>query len=134
MRELFNLAKPNIDIQESLLLSNDLQGVEKQLLNEWKRFRQVSLNNYDPNFKPTLLTKFFQFGSSKSSAATVQAVAPSTGNVDQRNRTPDESQPQGNEEIAAVTNCVDNPNMIISADQTPNKQQQRIQTAKMNNR
>ncbi|KAH9414368.1 hypothetical protein DERP_012017 [Dermatophagoides pteronyssinus] len=133
LRELFNLAKPNIDIQESLLLSNDLQGVEKQLLNEWKRFRQVSLNNYDPNFKPTLLTKFFQFGSSKSSAATVQAVAPSTGNVDQRNRTPDESQPQGNEEIAAVTNCVDNPNMIISADQTPNKQQQRIQTAKMNN-
>lgn len=41
-------------------MNNDLQEVEKQLLNEWKRFRQVSMNNFDPNFKPQMITKLFQ--------------------------------------------------------------------------
>ncbi|XP_046908210.2 nipped-B cohesin loading factor [Dermatophagoides farinae] len=134
LKELFNLAKPNIEMQESLLLSNDLQSVEKQLLNEWKRFRQVSMNNYDPNFKPLLLTKLFQFGSSKSTSS-VQAIVSS--NVEQRNRTNDDQQSQQSGE--GMTNCVDSQNMVTTADQTPNKQQQQQQqqrhqqSAKMNN-
>lgn len=43
-----------------MLLSDDLSSVEKQLLNEWKRFKSVSLNNCDPNFKPNMISKLFQ--------------------------------------------------------------------------
>lgn len=67
------MAKPNIQLDESLLLSNDLQDTEKQLLNEWKRFRQVSLNNYDPNFKSTILNKLFQVAKNTSTTSTVSS-------------------------------------------------------------
>src|SRR5699024_10332002 len=55
-----NFAKPCLSFPESLLLSENLSLIEKQLLDEWKRFKQVSLNNCDPNFKPNLFTKLFQ--------------------------------------------------------------------------
>ena len=57
---MFSIAKPCIDVSESLLLNGDLQEVEKQLLSEWKRFRHVSLNNNDPHFKPQNIMKLFQ--------------------------------------------------------------------------
>ena len=41
-------------------MCENLPDIEKQLLNEWKRFKYVSLNNVDPNFKPNLVTKLFQ--------------------------------------------------------------------------
>lgn len=59
---------------QSLLLSNDLQGVEKQLLDEWKRFKQVSLNNHDPNFKPQVLTKLFQTSKAANNASPEKRV------------------------------------------------------------
>lgn len=67
------MAKPNIELNESLLLSNDLHNTEKQLLNEWKRFRQVSLNNYDPNFKSTIMSKLFQVGKNVSTTVSTSS-------------------------------------------------------------
>ena len=49
----------------------NLADVKHQILEEWKRFRSVSIHNVDPCFKQSMLSKLFS--SKGSSAAPVQA-------------------------------------------------------------
>lgn len=69
LKEVLDYAKPQLQFPESLTLVPDLSEVEKQLLEEWKRFKYVSLNNCDPNFKTNLISKLFQVKSQTHSTA-----------------------------------------------------------------
>ncbi|UXI19551.1 hypothetical protein NH340_JMT05494 [Sarcoptes scabiei] len=100
LRELFDQAKPNISVQDSLLLSNDLSEIERQLLGEWRRFKQVSLNNSDPNFKQSFLSKLFQSTKITSSTTTSYCAV---------NESNEKISKDSSEDMNSESNCLNTP-------------------------
>lgn len=48
LKELLVSAKPSLTFPDNLLLSEDLTDLQKQLIDEWKRFKYVAMTNSDP--------------------------------------------------------------------------------------